>query len=53
MVASTYMWIMDRQLIVNLSIYTVEASKKDQGLLMDIRKTDMINIINVIMPLAA
>ena len=51
MVASNYMRVTDRKVIVTLSIYTVEASNKDQGLLMDIRKKDMINIINVIMTL--
>ena len=41
MVASTFMQEMDRKVVVTLSIYTVEASKKDQGVLMNIRKKDM------------
>ena len=51
MVASTYMRVMDRKVVFTLSIYTMEASIKNQGLLMDTRKKDMINIINVIMTL--
>ena len=51
MVASTFMQEMDRKVVVTLSIYTVEASNKDQGLMMDIRKRDMINMINLIMTL--
>ena len=39
------------KVVVTLSIYTVEASNEDQGLQMDIRKKDMINMINVIMTL--
>ena len=49
MVASTYMRVMDQKVVITLSIYTVEASNEDQGLLMDVRKKDKINIINVIM----
>ena len=49
MVASTYMRVMDRQVVVTPSIYTVEASNKNQGLLMDIRKKDMINNTIIIM----
>ena len=45
--ASTYMRIMDRKVVVTLSIYTVEASNENQGLLMDIRKKDMINNITI------
>ena len=51
MVASTYMRVLYRKVVVTLSFYTVEASNEDQGLLMDIRKKDMINIINAIMTL--
>ena len=51
MVASTYMQVMDRKVVVTLSIYTVEASNNNQGLLMDIRKTDMINNITINMAL--
>ena len=36
MVASTYMRVLDQKVVVTLSIYTVEASNEDQGLLMDI-----------------
>ena len=49
--ASNYMRVMDQKVVVTLSIYIVEASNKDQDLLMDIRKKDMINIINVFMTL--
>ena len=49
--ASTYMRVMDQQVVVTLSIYNVEASNEDQGLLINIRKKDMINIINVKMTL--
>ncbi len=49
MVASTYMRVMDRQVVVTPSIYTVEASNKNRGLLMDIRKKDMINNTIIIM----
>ena len=40
---------MDQKVVVTLSIYTVEAPNKNQGLLMDIRKKDMVNniIINM------
>ena len=43
------MWVMDLKVTIILSFYMVEASNKDQALLMDIRKKDMINIINVIL----
>ena len=46
MVASTYMRVMDQKVVITLSIYTVEASNEDQGLLMGVRKKDQINIIN-------
>ena len=36
-------------IVITLSSYTMEATNEDQGLLMAIRKKDMINIINVIM----
>ena len=49
MVAITYMRVMDQKVVITLSIYTVEASNEDQGLLMGVRKKDKINIINVIM----
>ena len=49
MVATTYMWVMDLKVTIILSIYMMEASNKDQALLTDIRKKDMINIINVIL----
>ena len=49
MVATTHMWVMDLKVTIMLSIYMVEASNKDQALLMDIRKKKMINIINVIL----
>ena len=48
MVASTYMRVMDQQVVVTPSIYTVEASNKNQGLLMDIRKKDIINNTTII-----
>ena len=38
---------MDQKVSVTLSIYTVEASNENQGLLMDIRKKDMINNITI------
>ena len=43
------MWVMDRKVLVTLSIYTVESSNENQGVLMDIRKNDMINNITIIM----
>ena len=49
MVATTYMWVVDQEVVVTLSIYTVEACIKDQALLMDIRKKDMTNNITIIM----
>ena len=49
MVASTYKWVMDQQVVITLSIYTVEASNKDQVLVNDIRKKDIINKIHIIM----
>ena len=50
--ASNYLRVMDRKIVVvTLSIYTVDASNKDQGLLMDIRNKDKINMINVIFTL--
>ena len=48
MVATTYMWVVDQEVVVTLSIYTVEACNKDQALLMDIRKKDMTNNITII-----
>ena len=39
---------MAKKVVVTLSNYTMVAFKEDQGLLMDIRKKDMNNIINVI-----
>ena len=49
MVATTYMWVLDRKVVATRSIYTVEASNEDQALLMDIRKKDMTNNITIIM----
>ena len=43
------MWVMDQKVIIILSSYSVEASNKDQALLMDIRKNDMIKNITIIM----
>ena len=43
------MRVMDRKVVVTQSIYTVEASNKNQGLLMDIRKKDMIKNTTIIM----
>ena len=40
---------MDQNVVVTLSIYTVEASNKDQALLMGIKMKDMINNITIIM----
>ena len=51
MVASTYMRVMAQKVVFTLSIYTVVAFNEDRGLLMDIRKKDMNNIINDIMTL--
>ena len=38
MVGRTYMWVKDRKVIVILLIYSVEASNKDQALLMGINQ---------------
>ena len=46
MPASTCVWQMDQQVVVTLSIYTVEATNEDQAL-MDIRMKDMINNTNI------
>ena len=48
MVATTYTWVLDQQLVITQSIYTVEATNEDQALLMDIRKKDMTNNITII-----
>ena len=48
MVATTYIWVLDRKVVATQSIYTVEASNKDQALLMDISKKDMANNIAII-----
>ena len=54
MVASTYMGVMDQKVTVILSIYTVEASNKNQALVTDIRKKAIINNIHgipmIVMP---
>ena len=52
----TFLFLLDVFLLCeiptfSLSIYTVEASNVDQGLLIDIRKKDKINMINVIITL--
>ena len=39
--------LIDQKVVVTMSIYTVEASNENQGLLMDIRKKDMINNITI------
>ena len=49
MVATTYMRVLDRKVVATQSIYTVEVYKKDQALLMDIRKKDMTNNITIIL----
>ena len=49
MVATTFMWVSDQKVVITLLIYTVEASNKDQALLIDIRKRDMPNNITIIM----
>ena len=49
MVATTYMRVLDQKVVATHSIYTVEVSKKDQALLMDIRKKDMTNNITIIL----
>ena len=49
MVGRTYMRVMDQKVIIILAIFILEASNKDQALLMDIRKKDMINNITIIM----
>ena len=49
MVASTYVRVMDGKVTIILSIYTVEVSNKDQALVKDIRKKDIMNNIHVIM----
>ena len=41
--------VMDHQIIVTWPISTVDTSNKDQALVMDLRKKDMIKNINVIM----
>ena len=38
MVASTYTWVLNQNVVVTQSIYTVEACNQDQALVMDIRK---------------
>ena len=43
------MRVLDRKVVVTLSIYTVEASNEDEALVNDIRKKDMINNLKVIM----
>ena len=48
MVATTYMWVLDRKVVLTWLIYTVEASNEDQALLMVIRKKDMTNNITII-----
>ena len=40
---------MKQKVVITLSVYTVEASNKDQAMLMDIRKKDMINNLKVVM----
>ena len=47
--SSTCVWQMDEKIAVTLSIYTVDASNKDQAMLMDTRMKDMINNITIIM----
>ena len=47
--ATTYMWVLDQKVVTIRSIYTVEASNKDQAMLMDIRKKDMTTNITIIM----
>ena len=42
-------WVMKQKVVITLSVYTVEASNKDQAMLMDIRKKDMIDNLKVIM----
>ena len=41
--------VMDRQIIITWPISTVDTSNKDQALVMDLRKKDKMNNINVIM----
>ena len=48
MVAGACERVMDRKVTIILSISTVAAPNQDQGLLMSIRKKDMINMIIVI-----
>ena len=43
------MRVMDQKVTIMLSIYTLEASNKDQALVKDIRKKDIINNIHIIM----
>ena len=43
------MRVMDQKVIIILAIFILEASNKDQALLMDISKKDMINNITIIM----
>ena len=43
MVATTFMWVLDRNILVTRSIYVVKASNQDQALMMDIRKKVMTN----------
>ena len=45
------MRVMDRKVVVTLSIYAVEASNENLGMLMDIRKKYMINNITITMTL--
>ena len=41
--------VMDCQIMITWPISTVDISNKDQALVMDLRKKDMINNINVIL----
>ena len=49
MVATAYMWVLGRKVVVTRLIDTVEASNEDRALLMVIRKKDMTNNITIIM----
>ena len=48
MVATACEWVLDRQIIIPLLISTEDTSNKDQALVIDFRKKDMMNNINVI-----
>ena len=49
MVAAACERVMDRQIIITYPIFTVYTSNTDQALVMDLRKKEIVNKINVIL----